>query len=223
MMSILQAMWQADGSFPNGSFAFSYGLEGFVVLRGKLDATDLSELMSTIIRQRWATFDRVALLRAFRAKGDPALIGAVDREVEAATFGEALRSGSRRNGASFLNAHARLGSPIAAALRSDIRTGTCLGHMAVMQGAVWQETGLDERLAQLASGYAVASGLVTTAVRLGVVGALQGQGLLRACLPEIARLAAIDSPENEELSSFLPVLEIASARHAKADLRLFAN
>lgn len=223
MIELLQAMWQADGSFPNGSFAFSYGLEGFVVLRGKLDVPELSQLMSTIIRQRWATFDRVALLRAFRAKGDLALIGVVDREVEAATFGEALRSGSRRNGASFLNAHARLGSPIAAALRSDIRDGARLGHMAVMQGAVWQETGLDERLAQLVSGYAVASGLVTTAVRLGAVGALQGQALLRERLPEIARLAADETPETEQLSSFLPVLDIASARHAKADLRLFAN
>lgn len=223
MISILHAIWQADGSFPNGSFAFSYGIEGFAALRGKLDAAELSRLMSTLLRQRWATFDRVALLRAFRAAGDLAAIAAADHEVEAATFGESLRTGSRRNGASFLNAHARLGSELASALRSEIRKGACLGHMAVMQGAVWRAIGLDERLIQLVSGYTVAAGLVTTAVRLGIVGALQGQALLRGCLPEIERIAAEHVPADAELSSFFPMLEIASARHERADLRLFAN
>jgi len=27
MLSVLQAIWQADGTFPSGSFAFSYGVE----------------------------------------------------------------------------------------------------------------------------------------------------------------------------------------------------
>jgi len=222
-MSVLQAIWQADGAFPSGSFAFSYGLEGFVALRGKAGAAELSELTSTVLRQRWATFDRIALLRAFRAYGDMVQIATIDREVEAATFGETLRTGSRRNGSAFLNAHVRLGSPMASDLRAGIRDGICLGHIAVMQGAVWRAIGLEEQLASLVSGYAAASGLITTAVRLGVVGALQGQAVLRDCLPEIERLAADEMSEQKELASFLPLLEIASARHARADLRLFAN
>ena len=44
MLSVLQAIWQADGTFPSGSFAFSYGVEGVIALRSKLDATVLSEL-----------------------------------------------------------------------------------------------------------------------------------------------------------------------------------
>jgi urease accessory protein len=223
MLSVLQAIWQADGTFPSGSFAFSYGIEGVVALRGNIDAPALAEITAAILRQRWEPCDRIALVRAFRTKGDVASIMAVDREVEASMFGITLREGSRRNGASFLASHARLGGDIALQLRQAIRSGDCLGHISVMQGAVWQAMALDEELAQLTSGYAVASGAVAAAVRLGAIGALEGQKVLAGCLPLIEHVAARPVPADAELASFLPFLEIAAARHARADLRLFAN
>jgi urease accessory protein len=223
MLSTLRALWQADGAFPSGSFAFSYGIEGAIALRQGMEAGEFAQLVAAIIRHRWASFDRIALLRAFRADGDLPAIAAVDREVEACTLIEALRSGSRRNGASFLASHARLGNELARTLRDAVRTGECLGHIAVMQGAVWSAVGLDEKLAQLTSAYAAASGLITAAIRLGAIGVLQGQAVLRDCLPLIEQLAADSVPDEAEMESFLPFLDIASARHERADLRLFAN
>jgi urease accessory protein len=223
MLSILHAIWQADGSFPSGSFAFSYGVEGVVALRSKLDRTALAELTATVIRQRWLTSDRIALVRAFRAAGDLHAIAAIDRDVEASTFGSTMRDGSRRNGGSFLASHARLGEAAALQLREAARSGVCLGHIAVMQGAVWQAMGFDEKLAQLASAYGVASSVTAAALRLGAVGALEGQKVLRGCLPLIDALVAQPVPDHAELSSFVPFLEIAAARHARADLRLFVN
>ena len=223
MLSILQAIWQADGTFPSGSFAFSYGVEGVVARRSRLDGTALAELTTTIIRQRWATCDRIALVQAFRAAGGLHAIAAIDRDVEASTFGGTMRDGSRRNGGSFLASHARLGDAMALRLRDAVRAGICLGHIAVMQGAVWQAMGLDERLAQLASAYGVASGVTAAAVRLGAIGALEGQKVLRGCLPLIETLVSQPVPDDAELSSFVPFLEIAAARHARADLRLFVN
>jgi urease accessory protein len=223
MLPILRAIWQADGMFPSGGFAFSYGLEGAITLHGKMEPRELEQLVMTVLRQRWATYDRIALLRAFRARGDLAVITAVDCEVEASTLIEALRVGSRRNGASFLASHARLGDEQAIALRDAVRTGKCLGHIAVMQGAVWSALGLDEELAQMTSGYAAASGLIAAAVRLGAIGALQGQAVLRNCLPLIDSLTARPVADETEMESFVPFLDIASARHAQADLRLFAN
>jgi urease accessory protein len=223
MLSTLHAIWQADGAFPSGAFAFSNGLEGAIALRGDLTARDFEQLVMTILRQRWASYDRIALLRSFRAKGDLAIIAAIDREVEASTLVEALRNGSRRNGASFLASHASLGDELACALRDAARRGECLGHIAVMQGAVWSAVGLTEELAQLTSGYAAASGLVAVAVRIGAIGALRGQAVLKACLPLIEELASRAVPDGAEIESFVPFLDIASARHAQADLRLFAN
>jgi len=223
MLSVLQAIWQADGTFPSGSFAFSYGVEGVVALRSRLDATALTELATTILGQRWVDCDRVALIKAFRAAGDLDAIADVDQAVELSTFGDKLREGSRRNGASFLAAHARLGERTAISLRQAVRSGVCLGHIAVMQGAVWHSIGLDEKLAQIASAYGVASGVTAAAVRLGAVGALDGQKALRDCLPLIETLVAQSIPHDAVLSSFLPYLEITAARHARAELRLFAN
>ena len=223
MLPILRAIWQADGTFPSGAFAFSYGLEGAIAMRGKIEPREFEQLVITVLRQRWANYDRVALLRAFRARGDLPAIAAVDREVEASTLIETLRVGSRRNGGAFLASHARLGDELAMALRDAVRAGECLGHISVMQGAVWSALGLDEDLAQLTSGYAAASGLIAAAVRLGAIGALQGQAVLRSCLPLIEGLAACPISDGTEMESFLPFIDIASARHAQADLRLFAN
>jgi urease accessory protein len=223
MLSTLRAIWQADGAFPSGAFAFSYGLEGAIALRRDLTAREFEQLVMTILLQRWASYDRIALLRSFRAKGDLASIAAIDREVEASTLVEALRTGSRRNGASFLASHASLGDELALLLRDAVKRGDCLGHIAVMQGAVWSAVGLTEQLAQLTSGYAVASGLIAVAVRLGAIGALRGQAVLKACLPLIEELAARAIPDQAEMESFIPFLDIASAWHAQADLRLFAN
>ncbi len=223
MLSLLQTIWQADGTFPSGSFAFSYGIEGVIALRGRIDAAGLAEMTSTILRQRWATCDRIALVRAWRAAGDLVEIAAVDRDIEASTFGKTLREGSRRNGASFLASHARLGDSTALQLSDAVHSRGCLGHIAVVQGAVWQALGLDERLIQLASGYAIASGASSAAVRLGAIGALDAQKVLAGCLPLIDELAAQQVEGDVELTSFMPFLEIAAARHARADLRLFAN
>jgi urease accessory protein len=223
MAAVLQAMWQADGAFPGGSFAFSYGIEGVIAWRGNVDAAALCELIAGLLRQRWATYDRVALLRAFRADGEIASIAAVDRDVEASTSGASLREGSRRHGGAFLASHARLGGDMAPRLRQAILSGECLGHIVVMQGAVWQAIGLDEELLQLTSAYCAVSGAIAAAVRLGAIGALEGQKVLAACLPLIEQLVAQPVAADAELKSFLPFLDVAAARHARADLRLFAN
>ena len=223
MTSVLHALWQADGTFPSGSFAFSYGVEGVVALRRTIDATTLTELVQAMLRQRWAPCDRVALVQAFRTCGDISAIAVVDHAVDISSFGATLRDGSRRNGLSFLATHGRLGGDMALNLRAAVRTGECLGHIAVMQGAVWQAVGLDEHLSQLTSGYVVASGAIAAAVRLGAIGALEGQKVLAACLPLIESLIATPVAADTELASFVPFLEIAAARHERAELRLFSN
>ncbi|MHC2338517.1 urease accessory protein UreF [Bradyrhizobium sp. USDA 4454] len=223
MLSTLRALWQADGTFPSGSFAFSYGIEGAIALRQGMDSSEFGRLVETVIRHRWAGFDRIALLRAFRARGNLVEILAVDREVDASTLIGSLRSGSRRNGTSFLASHARLGNGLAQRLRDAVRKGDGLGHISAMQGAIWSEEGLDEGLAQIASGYTTACGLISAAIRLGAIGVVQGQRVLRDSLPLIDALAAEPVPDDAEMQSFLPFLDVAAARHEQADLRLFAN
>lgn len=223
MLQLLKTIWQADGTFPSGSFAFSYGMEGLAAMGAVSDRDTLSDFIQTILQQRWAPFDRIVLVQSFRAHGDLAQIIRVDQEVEAATFGETQRDGSRRNGASFLATHAKLGNATAVLLRENIRSGGALGHITVMQGALWQSMNMDERMAQLASAYTTISGAISAAVRLGVVGALQAQTVISGCLPLIDQLSAVPVSDDARPGSFVPFLDIAVAQQAQADVRLFAN
>ncbi len=223
MVSALQAIWQADGGFPSGSFAFSYGVEGVIAMRETIDAATLCDLTETILRQRWAGFDQVALVQAFRAEGDIHAIACLDHAVEAAMFGDSMRDGSRRNGSAFLAAHERIGTPAATHCRNAVRSQMTPGHIAVMQGVVWHSLGMDERQVRIVSGYTVASGAIAASVRLNAIGALDGQRALQAMLPLIDDLSARPVARNTQLASFLPFLDIAAARHRRADLRLFSN
>jgi urease accessory protein len=215
------AIWQADAAFPSGGFAFSNGLEGLAALEGGMSSARLEAVIEGALRRRWATADRAALLRAFDHADDIETVAEIDREVEAATLSKAFRSGSRRNGASLLAAHVRLGTPGAAEWKALVRAGDAPCHLAPAQGLLWRGAGLDRQGAVLASGYTTISGFTTAAVRLGLVGAVAAQAVVRRLLPVVAEIAATDPPERIE--SFSPLLDIAAARHARGELRLFSN
>jgi len=227
VLSRLLSLQQADAAFPSGSFAFSNGIEGLVAGDPAFDTASLIRTLTGLVRFRWAESDRVALILAHRAAPDPARLGRIDAAVEAAALVEAMRVGSRRNGASLLTTHVRLATPGADELRAAIRSGPMLGHLATVQGALWRALGLSEPEAAAVAGYQLVSGTVSATVRLGQVGAIQGQQALQAVLPLVAEIAERPVPEEPDdaivLTGFTPLIEIAAMRHARADLRLFAN
>ncbi|MFD6319356.1 urease accessory protein UreF [Methylorubrum thiocyanatum] len=226
MLAALTALQQADTAFPSGSFAFSNGLEGLIAEHPAFDEAALARTLAAALHFRWAGTDRVALILAHRAGPAIERLAAIDAAVEAASLSEPMRVGSRRNGASLLASHARLGTPGAAELRAAVRAGRILGHLPTVQGALWTGLGLDEPTASSVSGYLFASGLTSAAVRLGAIGAIEAQRSLSGALPLIAALLehAVAEPEGEiVLTGFTPLIEIAAMRQAQAELRLFAN
>lgn len=223
MIDLLRAIWQADSGFPSGAFAFSGGLEAFYVLSPAADAAVLASVLHDMLALRWASAERVALTMAHRAGDDIGAVAAADMALEAATLMQSLRDGSCRNGQALLTAHARLGTAAAVRLRAACRDGLCLGHLAVMQGAVFCALGIELGAAIAAAGYAAAAAMVMAAVRLGRIGAIDGQRALAGVLPLLADLA-IDVPAaNAVPEGFLPLLDIAAARHPRAAMRLFAT
>jgi urease accessory protein len=219
LLTILQ---HADSAFPSGSFAFSNGIEGLATLNAPLDRNGLHNVVAMVLQHRWATSDRVAVALAHRAGERFDKLAEIDQAVEAATLAEPLRSGSRRNGNALLAAHVRLGTDGAAELRTQIAAGKALGHLSVVQGFVWRARGLSETNAILVSGYTTASGLIAATVRLGHVGAVEAQAVLTTLLPSIAELSS-PVPPTAEIESFLPWVDVAASRQARAHLRLFAS
>jgi urease accessory protein len=222
-LALLVAFQHIDAIFPSGSFAFSSGLEARAELASELGALDLEDFIAAQICHRWATSDRIALVKAHRACGDLDAIAHLDAEVEASTLSEAFRQASRRNGMALLTAHERLGTPGAAAYRSRARSAEVIGHLAIVQGFCWQALGVEESVAALMSGYAAASALTSAAVRLHLVGAIAAQAALARALPLIARAAQAAVGDNAAFASFLPLAEIAAARHGTTGSRLFSN
>jgi urease accessory protein len=222
MRALLAALWQSDAAFPSGGFAFSNGVEAAAATLPRFNRATLAELISVTLARRWATTERLAMLRAFHA-ADLARLNAIDAAYEAATLCEPLRLGSRRNGRAFLTAHRRLGSPGAADFEAEIAASRAFGHMAVAQGFIWRGLGLGQAEAVAASAYTTAAGMANAAVRLGALGALEAQGALSDALAEIERLAQAPFDLDEPFSSAAIWLDVVAARHARAHLRLFAN
>lgn len=221
--TMLRALQHADSQFPSGGFAFSQGLEASCLLEDEIGAFNLADFLVVHIRHRWAEADRVALVRAYRLGDDLNALAALDREIEASTFGELLRSGSRRNGMGLLTAHERMGNRTAAAFRSMIRAGEAMGHLALVQGMVWRSLDFDEDTAVLISGYQTIATLVTAAVRLGRIGAIEAQTLIGNTLSHVEEAALSPVGDDEPIRSFAPLVEIAIARRGSSGQRLFSN
>lgn len=222
MTGLLTILQHADSAFPSGGFAFSNGIEALAATNMRLDRGQLTDIVSMVLRHRWAAADRIAVALAHRADGGLSDIAEIDHAVEAATFAESLRSGSKRNGNALLAAHTRLATRGAAELRALIEAGKAHGHLAVVQGFAWRACGIGEAEAIAVSGYSTAAGLVAAAVRLGRVGAVEAQAVLTAVLPVIDALA-LPVRSDAAIESFMPWVDAAAARHARAHLRLFAS
>lgn len=222
-LELLIALQQGDSQFPSGGFAFSQGLESSSQLASQLGAFNFRNFLHVQINHRWADADRVALVRAHRISSNLTALAELDQEVEASTFAEGLRSGSRRNGAALLTTHARLGTAGAAGYRAMLREGRALGHLPVVQGLLWHGLNLDETYCVAIAGYQAAASLATAAVRLGLIGALDAQAEIKRVLPLISMAASRAIRDDEPIGSFVPLSEIAVALHGRVGQRLFSN
>ncbi len=222
-LGVLVALQHGDSQFPSGGFAFSQGLEASSQLADRLGTFDFPAFLRTQIMHRWAEADRPAIVRAHRLAGDLDALAQLDDEMEASTFVERFRSGSRRNGVALLTAHARIGTRGADVYRARIRAGAAHGHLAVVQGLLWQALGLNETTAVSMSGYQAAASLATAAIRLGLVGAIEAQAEIARALPLIAAASARPVADDQPIRSFVPLAEIAVALHGAAGQRLFSN
>lgn len=221
-LSLLRALQFADGQFPAGGFAFSWGIESLIA-DGQLTRADWPDYLLGQMEHRWATQDRPLTAHAFQAAGDEAALIALDELTEALSIASAARDGSRRAGAALLSTHARLGTPGAAAYRALVLAEKTPGHLPVVLGLALAGAGLDLPTALAAAAHSTAQALGSAAVRLGLIGALDAQSALQAIQPRLAELTALPIPPLDEIGSFTPLTDIAMMRHPFQPQQLFSN
>ncbi|WP_298215144.1 urease accessory protein UreF [Acidocella sp.] len=221
-LALLRALQFADGQFPAGGFAFSWGVESLMA-DGLLARADWPDFLRGQMEHRWAPQDRPLTAHAFLAAGDEAALLALDELAEALTLAAPAREGSRRAGAALLATHARLDTPGAAAYQALAAAGKAPGHLPVAMGLALAGAGLDLPLSLAVSAHATAQALGTAALRLGLIGALEAQAALQALQPRLAELIAAPVPPVEEIGGFTPLADIAMMRHPLQKQQLFSN
>ena len=219
----LALLQHGDSFFPSGNVSFSYGLETLYE-DGRIETVqEVSSFLDGQLRERWATFDRGALVAAHKAAPDPEAVGRVDVLLDASTLATELRQGSCRNGRALLKVHTALGTPGAAGYTAMVTADLVPGHVAAVQGLVWNGVGLGIAAAELLSAHTFVVGILGAALRLGMLGHIGAQGILNDMRLLISELLQEPPPELDELQSSTFEAEIAIMRHETAATRLFSN
>lgn len=220
---LLATLQHADSFFPSGAVSFSWGLEALRADGLVQSADDVALFAAGQLRHRWATADRPVLAATYTASDDLEAVAAIDRLQDAMALPLELRLGSQRMGAALLGVHARLETPNAVSYHSRVLARRAPGHVAVVQGLVWRGIGLDAEVAIGVSAHCFCIGMIGAALRLGIIGHLDGQRVLAKLHDLVAELQATPIPSLHEVSTFTPACDIAFMRHELQPGRLFAN
>lgn len=205
----------ADAAFPSGGFAHSTGIEAAVTIGRR---TSPEELLEAALWQAGH-----ALLPFVRAAAEaPAELGAIDLRCDATVSSQVANRASRALGRSLASAAAR-------AFGGDVRLVTehaarGPAHQAPVFGALFGALGLAAGDAEVAFLHGTARQVLSSAVRLGLVGPLEAQAIQAARAPlmdrvlETARALSVD-----DVATTAPLLEIWGAKHDELDARMFQS
>jgi urease accessory protein len=217
----------ADGLFPAGGFAHSFGLETYAQEGRVKDRAGLEEFVTAHLEGSAGPCDAVAVALAARlaADGDVAAAVALDERLDAMKCVPEFRAASRQMGRQTLRVAAGLAAdPFLLELQRAVDEGFAPGHHAVAFGGALGRSGADAERAAAAYLYSTAALLVGAGLRLIALGQIDGQRILAAQRSRVERLAALAATRTlEDMWSFNPGLELAGLRHAALDMRLFRS
>ncbi|GAA3423989.1 urease accessory protein UreF [Streptosporangium sandarakinum] len=216
-----------DSGFPSGMYTLSHGLEGYVQLR-ITGPENLRELLTDLLYNAVGPADAAALVLAHRAvgEGDWERLVQVDRRLHAIKLNREQRAASARTGRQVLDtAVFAFPVPEAARLAELVAEKATPGNHAVVVGALYAGLGVPVAHAVAADLYAFAASWTAAAVRLGRTDFRRAQGLLREVRPDLARVArtALAAGNPRDLHGSVPLADVVSAAHERAEARLFAT
>jgi urease accessory protein len=227
LQTLLALLQLGDGLFPAGGFAHSFGLETYAQQGRVRDRGGLEAFVTAHLEGAAGPGDAVAVAVAARlaAAADVAAWRELDARLDAMKAVPEFRAASRQMGRQTARVAAALGEDtVLASIARAIDDGLAPGHHAAVFGAAAGRLGAEPEAAAAAYLYSTATLLVGAGLRLLPLGQLDGQRVLAAMRPRIARLAAEAAGATAaDMWTFTPALELAGLRHASLEMRLFRS
>ena len=220
----LAALQLSDSALPIGRFVHSHGLEAWLQREDGAGEAELVELIESVLGEALAPLDGVVLVHAHRAATLEELLE-LDRALTARKLSSPARAASCACGRQLASLAGGLtDDALVAALAAEVRERRTDGNLAVVEGPLTRALGMTAEQALLLELRGTASGLLSSAVRLGRLGPTRAQAMLAALAPAIERAAARALGAGlDDLRSTGVELEIAAMSHRRAHVRLFAT
>ncbi|MGB3299521.1 MAG: urease accessory UreF family protein [Phormidesmis sp.] len=223
----LTLMQLSDSFFPTGSFTLSHGLES-LVKTGKVQSTqDLQAFLQLLLRNKIGTTDLVAVLHSHRGICNNSLEPArqADEQLFAQTAIAKLRETQRQSGRALLMVSCSTWQDDRLELLSqETAKGSLRCLHPIIFGVVAAIAGLNEQQTALSFLHSLVTSILSAAIRLGVLGHLHAQQILRPLAADIeAAWLTAKSMSLAQMWSCTPLIDIAQMQHSKLSQRLFAN
>lgn len=196
----------ADGTFPSGGFAHSNGLEAASVL----GAVDVDAFLDASLRQA----GRFALPFVTAARMD---LARADDDCDAMLLFRAPNQASRAQGRALASAAQRVW-PVDRLTALQAYEGPM--HHAPIFGAIFAALGIDDGATRAAYLHGLTRGVLSAAVRLGLLGPLEAQQRHAKRAALLSDVLATPAPAPAQTA---PLLEIYAALHERLDGRMFQS
>jgi urease accessory protein len=215
------ALQLADATFPTGGFAHSGGLEA-ALKAGALEGTGA---MARFLDEALWQAGHLTLPYVAAAHAEPRAFVALDEAHEAALRSPVANRASRSQGRAHLDACLRaFGGQALRDLREAAREAGSPRHLAPVLGATLGLLGVAHGDTLQLHLHATARGVVSAAVRLGVVGPGEGQRLQAAsAVTQRAVIAECSGLTPAGQCQTAPLLELLGAGHDRLYSRLFTS
>jgi urease accessory protein len=212
--------WQVvDSAFPTGAFAHSWGLEAAWQHGEVGDAGALARFVESAVQQ--AAFGLVPLMNA--AFRQPERWDALDDFADAFLVNAIANRASRQQGRTLLTTAAQVW-PSAEMVALRRRALSLRVHLGPVAGVVFNRVGLPLTTAQQIILYGTARGVLSAAVRLGIVGSYEAQRLQLAGVEWLeSQCRGCADLDERDAVQVAPIADLFQATHDRLYSRLFQS